>query len=146
LLQAIPGTRLYERLKREGRLKNTWEGNWWIEDAVNFVTRMDPDVLQAGYGNVLRSIYSPRGYYLRAKTFLRAYKQPPEFRMRSEEPGRLMIFVRASLRLGIMDRGRMYYWKLLFWTAIHRRELLPLAVSIAIHGFHFRKIVEERFH
>jgi len=143
LLQAIPGTRLYERMKREGRLENTWGGNW-VEGTINFATRMDPDVLHAGYRNMLKDIYSPRNHYLRAKTFLRAYKQPPEFRIRSEESGRLTAFVRALVRLGIMDRGRVYFWRLLFWTAITRRELLPLAVSMAIQGYHFRKVIEER--
>ncbi len=50
------------------------------------------------------------------------------------------------LRLGIVGRERMHYWKLLLWTAVRRRELLPLAVTLAIHGFHFRKTVQQHIH
>ena len=36
------------------------------------------------------------------------------------------------------DPGRRHYWKLIFW-ALRRPRHLPLAVTLAIYGFHFRK-------
>ncbi|MHC4346538.1 MAG: DUF4070 domain-containing protein, partial [Planctomycetota bacterium] len=38
--------------------------------------------------------------------------------------------------------GRIYYWKLIFWSLLRRPRLLPLAVTLAIYGFHFRKMFE----
>jgi hypothetical protein len=45
--------------------------------------------------------------------------------------------------LGIIGKERFHYWRLLLWTAFRRPRLLPQAVTLAIYGFHFRKIVEK---
>jgi len=37
---------------------------------------------------------------------------------------------------------RAHYWALLFWTIFRRPKLFPLAVTMAISGFHFRQVVE----
>jgi hypothetical protein len=140
LLQALPGTRLYERLKREGRLLSEVTGDN-VGGTTNVITCMNLDALHTGYRNMMEYIYSPKKYYMRVMTFLREYK-PPNIKM-NRGPVRLMAFVRSLVRLGIMGRERLYYWKLVLWTAIRRCELLPLAVTLAIHGFHFRKIVHE---
>jgi hypothetical protein len=42
--------------------------------------------------------------------------------------------------LGIRSRGRIYYWKLLVWSLLRRPQLFPLAITLAVQGFHFRKI------
>jgi hypothetical protein len=34
----------------------------------------------------------------------------------------------------------MDYWKLLFWSLFRRPRLMPLAIGLAICGFHFRKV------
>ncbi|HID12159.1 MAG TPA: DUF4070 domain-containing protein, partial [Candidatus Latescibacteria bacterium] len=41
------------------------------------------------------------------------------------------------------ERGRRYYWKLLFWTLARRPRLFSWAVTLSIYGFHFRKVTEE---
>ncbi|MEK7749624.1 MAG: hypothetical protein AAB277_01445 [Planctomycetota bacterium] len=28
----------------------------------------------------------------------------------------------------------------MLWTCFHRRELLPLSVTLAVYGYHFRKV------
>lgn len=136
LLNALPDTRLHARLKREGRLigKSTGDN---VDGTVNFVPRMAWDQLREGYRNVLREIYSPRPYYQRVRTFLREYRRP-----RARAPfGWRQVFALAwsSVRLGIVGRERFQYWRLLLWTSIHRPALLPIAVTLAIYGHHFRK-------
>lgn len=143
LLQAVPGTKLYERLKREGRLRGAITGDN-VDGTTNVVTRMNFDALYAGYRNMMEYIYAPTNYYMRVRTFLREYKAP-KIKTR-QSPVHIMAFVRSLLRLGIVGRERMHYWKLLLWTAVRRRELLPLAVTLAIHGFHFRKTVQQHIH
>jgi hypothetical protein len=48
-------------------------------------------------------------------------------------------FLRSTFRLGIIGRERFQYWGLLFWTFFRRPRLLPLAVTLAIYGHHFRR-------
>jgi hypothetical protein len=51
-------------------------------------------------------------------------------------------FLRSIVQLGVLGRERRQYWKLLAWTYFHRRELFPLAVSLTICGYHFRRTAE----
>jgi hypothetical protein len=56
-----------------------------------------------------------------------------------------MGFVRSLYRLGVFGRERFQYWKLLTWTALRRPRLLGDAVSLAILGYHYRKVCERIF-
>jgi len=139
LLQAPAGTRLYERLKREGRLLGHMSGDN-VDGTTNIIPRMDLDVLHSGYRNIMQHIYSPKHYYSRVRTFLREYKAPKvEISLDFQ---RFMAFFRSNIQLGILTKGRFQYWKLLTWTLLRRPGLFPLAVTFAIHGHHFRKICE----
>ena len=136
LLQAPAGTRLYERLKREGRLLGHMSGD--TDGTTNIIPRMDLDTLREGYRNIMRHIYTPKHYYPRVKTFLREYRNgkieiPLDFQ-------RYLAFFRSSIRLGIVGSERFQYWRLLGWTLFRRPGLLPLAVTLAIYGYHFRKV------
>ena len=139
LLQAPPGTRLYERLKREGRLLDRLSGDN-VDGTTNIIPKMDLDTLREGYRNIMRHIYSPRHYYQRVKTFLREYK-PPKIKTPLDFEY-IRAFFRSVYHLGIVDKERVYYWKLLFWTLSRRPGLFPLAITLAVYGFHFRKICE----
>ena len=140
LLQAIPGTGLYDRLLREGRVTERLASGDNADGTTNIVTRMGPESLREGYQRVVRQIYAPRNYYRRVKTFLREYKRPPlAEKVRGEH---LWVFLRSCLRLGLLGRERLQYWKLLVWTGLHRRELFSLAVALAICGYHFRRNAE----
>jgi hypothetical protein len=52
-------------------------------------------------------------------------------------------FFKSIWILGILDKGRGYFWKLLFSTLFRRPRLLPLSVMYSVYGFHFRKIAEK---
>lgn len=139
LLQAPPGTQLYARLKREGRLLDFASGDN-VDGTTNIIPRMNLDTLRAGYRQILQYIYSPKQYYQRVKTFLREYKPSPvkvplDFQ-------HIMAFFRSSIRLGIIGRERIQYWNLLFWTLFRRPKLFAEAVTLAIYGYHFRLICE----
>jgi len=51
-----------------------------------------------------------------------------------------MALLRSVLYLGIIDRSRIYYWKLMFWSLFRRPEMIPMAVAYSIYGYHFRKV------
>jgi len=137
LLQAPVGTRLYERLKQEGRLLGHTSGDN-VDGTTNIITLMDLDTLNEGYRNIMQHIYSRKHYYRRVKTFLREYKAPKI--QISLDFQRFLAFFRSNIRLGIIGRERLQYWGLLWWTLFRRPGLLPLAVTLAIYGYHFRKV------
>jgi len=136
LLQAPIGTRLHERLKNEGRLSGSMSGD--TDGTTNIIPRMDLDSLREGYRRIMNNIYSPEYYYGRIKTFLREYRQP-EITIPLDFQ-RFLAFIRSSVRLGVFGRERFQYWKILSWTLLRRPGLLPLAVTLAIYGHHFRKV------
>jgi radical SAM superfamily enzyme YgiQ (UPF0313 family) len=143
LLQAPHGTRLYERLKGAGRLLESMTGNN-VDGTTNIIPLMDPQVLRNGYRWAIQHLYSPETYYRRVKTFLREYK-PPKIRVPLNlgyvtEQG--MALVRSIVRLGILGKERVQYWKLFIWTLLRRPRSFPLAIRFLIYGYHFRKVAE----
>jgi radical SAM superfamily enzyme YgiQ (UPF0313 family) len=136
LLQAVPGTKLHQRLKRQGRLTSRTTGNN-VDGTTNFVSRMNRDTLREGYRNLMQHIYAPGPYYRRIRTFLREYRRPEISSPLSWRS--FMAFAQANLRLGVFGRERFHYWGLLLWTALRRPSLVPLAVTLSIYGHHFRK-------
>jgi radical SAM superfamily enzyme YgiQ (UPF0313 family) len=139
LLQAPPGTRLYERLKQEGRLLDHISGDN-VDGTTNIIPTMNLETLREGYLHLLQYIYSPEHYYQRVRTFLREYK-PPKIKSPLEFEY-ILAFLRSIYRLGILGEERVQYWKLLFWTLFRRPKLFPLAVTLAVYGYHFRKVCE----
>ncbi len=139
LLQALPGTRLYERMQREGRLVSVSTGDN-VSTATNIVPVMSLESLQQGYKKILRTIYSPKNYYHRIKTLLRDYPPP---RIHSSLGFRYKLaFFHSLYRLGLFGKERVYFWRTLIWTLFHRPRLFRLAVTLAIYGYHFRTICE----
>ncbi|HPA15651.1 MAG TPA: B12-binding domain-containing radical SAM protein [Desulfobacterales bacterium] len=141
LLQAPPGTRLYQRMKEEGRLLGNLSGDN-VDGTTNIIPKMGLEELQKGYKAIMNYIYSPKAYYQRVRTFLKEYK-PPKFK-----PGldfqHLLAFLRSCIQLGVIGKERFQYWKLFFWTFFRRPRLFSLAITFAVYGHHFRKICELR--
>ncbi len=137
LLQAPPGTRLYERLQREGRLVDEMSGDN-VDGSTNMIPRMGLDRLREGYRQILSQIYAPRFYYERVLTFLREYK-PSQIRAPLELQ-QILALGRSIYQLGIRGIERAQYWRLFFWALFRRPQLFPLAITLAIYGFHFRQV------
>ena len=135
MLNALPGTRLFERLRGEGRLLGASSGNN-VDGTTNFVPKMHMNDLRDGYRDLMATLYAPGPYYQRIRTFLREY-QPAKA---SVDPDlrEFVAFLRSMLRLGLIGRERFQYWWLLIWTSCRRPRLLPMAVKLAIFGHHFR--------
>lgn len=139
LLQAPLGTRLYDRMQKEGRLVNEFSGDN-VDGSTNIIPIMGLKSLQEGYRKILDQIYEPKFYYERVLTFLREY-QPPKFRVHFEFQY-ILAFLRSIYQLGIRGIERIHYWRLFFWTLFRRPRLFPLAITFAIYGFHFRRVAE----
>lgn len=139
MLQAPHGTRLFERMQREGRLTSDPSGDN-VDGRTNILPRMGLDTLRNGYKKLLTQIYSPQYYYARVRTFLQDYK-PPRIRVRLE-PQYILALFRSMYKLGIKGVERAQYWKLVFWSLFHRPRLFPLAITLSIYGYHFRQVTE----
>ena len=140
MLQAIPGTRLHERMRSEGRLDGDFSGDN-VDGTTNIVPVMNIDTLRDGYRRILQYIYAPETYYRRIMTFLREYN-PPKRRGRLRISD-LLAFARSLFRFGIIGGSRLHYWKLLLWTQLKRPALIREAVTLTIYGHHYRKICEK---
>lgn len=140
LLEALPGTRLFERLQREHRLQDKATTGDNADGTTNIIPRMDLDTLRAGYRQIMRHLYTPKHYYRRVRTFMQQYR-PPEVKARLSVD-RIMAGVRSAVRLGVLGRERFHYWRLMTWTLLHRPALVSTAVTLAIYGYHFRKVCE----
>ncbi|MBI4722188.1 MAG: B12-binding domain-containing radical SAM protein [Candidatus Stahlbacteria bacterium] len=146
LLNAPRGTKLHQRLIKENRLwKNPSGDN--TDFSINFMPKMNYEVLIKGYKRIISKIYSPKPYYERVKGFLKDYKPPQKLhfhfgyiRFHSGYPG---AFFKSIWVLGIKDKPKFYYWKLFFWSLFKRPRLFPFAITYAIYGYHFRKIFKE---
>jgi hypothetical protein len=138
LLNAPRGTRLYKRLDKEKRLVHGVTGDN-TDCSINFVPKMGYETLIAGYEKVMKTIYSPKHYYKRIRTFFREYRP-----YRQPAPPFNFSYVKAFLKtmwlLGIRGSERFQYWRLLFSTLFKRPQSITLAVTFAIYGSHFRKV------
>jgi radical SAM superfamily enzyme YgiQ (UPF0313 family) len=139
LLNAPRGTRLYQRLQKEGRLLGDTSGDGTF--SMNFVPKMDYDRLIDGYRYIVTHIYSPRQFYRRIRTFLKNY-HAPKLHGYAARPYHARAFFRALWSLGIRGKERFYYWRELCWTAVRHPHLVPLCIRLAIYGHHFRKVFE----
>ncbi|NQT67392.1 MAG: DUF4070 domain-containing protein [Actinobacteria bacterium] len=143
LLIALPKTRLYQRLKETNRLTKKSTGNNTKTSSLNFIPKMDKNVLLAGYKKILSTIYAPKAYYERIRTLLREYKPAKK---KPQNFNALRIYhIRALVGsiwwLGIKQRGRLYFWKLILWSILKRPSLFPYAIGLSLTGIHFRAIL-----
>ncbi|MFC1919602.1 B12-binding domain-containing radical SAM protein [Chloroflexota bacterium] len=140
LLGAPRGTRLYKRLKAENRLLHEMSGDNG-DFSLNFVPKMNREALINGYQKILTAIYSPRQYYERIAIFLKEHKAPLR-KPRRPRMNELIGFLRAMWCLGIREKGRVYYWRLITRTLFQRPQSFPLVVGLAIYGHHFRRSIQ----
>lgn len=136
LLQALPGTRLYKRLDAEERLLKTSSGINQ-DSTINFIPKMEKEILIAGYNNLIKKIYSPKFYFERLNNFLKYY-----------EPARIVPVNRriipSIIKIGFvlkhLTKGKLYFWKLVIRTLLKRPQCLPEALNNSILYIHFGKV------
>jgi radical SAM superfamily enzyme YgiQ (UPF0313 family) len=137
LLNALPQTRLFERLKQEGRLLRATTGNN-LDAVMNFIPKLDMDTLIAGYRSLVKQLYAPPEYYRRALTFLRQYRQRgPRMRRPWSD---VRAFVQSLWIMGVWTRGRREYWKFFARSLLRHPGSFGEAMTLAIWGHHFRKV------
>ncbi|MCP4573894.1 MAG: B12-binding domain-containing radical SAM protein [bacterium] len=143
LLNAPRGTRLHERLTREGRILQEVTGDN-TDCSLNFVPKMNRSSLLDGYRHVLKSIYSVGPYYARIRSFLARFAEsgsgPRLGRLHRKD---VLGLFRSIWILGLRGPGRRQYWHLFLETLFLRPRLFSLAMTYAVYGHHFRQVYKE---
>ncbi len=139
LLGAAPHTRLWHRLKAEGRLLQETSGDN-TDGSLNFIPKMGKETLIEGYQKVLDTIYSPREYYARINTFVQNYRPTAKSNLSLTD---VKAVIRSIWRIGVFSRSNILYWKMIVKTFFTHCRALPDAIELAIYGHHFQYIAKK---
>ncbi len=138
LLNAPKNTKLYRRLEAENRLTIEASGNN-TDSSMNFTPKMGYNELIDGYKKIINSIYTTKPYYSRVRQLLinyhKLHKNQTKFNF-----SLLVAFLKSIFIIGIVNKGRIDYWKLLIWTLFKKPKLFTEAITFAVYGYHFRTI------
>jgi radical SAM superfamily enzyme YgiQ (UPF0313 family) len=141
LLNAPVNSRLYNRLGKEDRLLKVFTGNN-TDFSMNFIPKMNPQSLLDGYRKILGTIYSPKEYYRRVIDFLKT-QEPLRQHRTPLGMASLRALSKSMFLLGVVGAERLYYWKLFFWSLFRQPRDFSTAITLAIYGFHFRRVFEQ---
>ncbi len=138
LLNAPAGTHLYKRLKNEERLLEGWSGNN-MDGATNIIPKMNYRDLIKGYAKIIHTIYSPREYYNRIKTFIQEYKMP-SWKSKMLTFTEVKAFFKLLWLIGVLEKGKRYFWRTFVYSLFKHPAKFPLAMTLAVYGYHYRRI------
>ncbi|MBK6967514.1 MAG: B12-binding domain-containing radical SAM protein [Bacteroidales bacterium] len=138
LLNAPKNTKLYNRLGAENRLIKESSGNN-TDLSMNFIPRMNPHELIAGYNKIIHDIYTTKPYYKRVRKLMVNYKRRNSKTV-SISYATLNALIRSFLVIGILNRGRSDFWKFMIWTMFSRPGLMADAIEYSIYGYHYRTV------
>ena len=77
-------------------------------------------------------------YYRRILTFLREYR--PQGQGMHLSWCDVKAFLKSLLVIGVLSRGRREYWKFFTKALLFHRRAFPEAMTLAIIGYHFRRV------
>lgn len=138
ILTALPGTQLWRRLEREGRLRDTSDGDAFARP--NFETAMGDVALLEGYAELMRDVYSPGRYYARCTAVVERIGKPiATSRVTIDD---LVITARAVARIGILSARRKHFWRLLARATTRGSHALRRAITFAVQGEHLIEYTE----
>ena len=142
LLNAPKNTQLYRQMEMQKRLTVDATGSN-TDFTMNFIPKMDANELMEGYKKIIHNIYSVKPYYKRIRKFLMDYNRIRLGKTRLKF-NYIVAFFKSVFIIGIINRGRGEYWKLLIWTLVNRPELIVESVIFTVYGYHYRKVYRLR--
>jgi len=138
LLNAPKNTRLYERLEAENRLTTETTGNN-TDFSMNFIPKMNHLELMKGYKEIIHNIYATKPYYKRIRQSLLNYN-PLGNRRAALNFSMLIAFLKSVIIIGLLNKGRSEYWKLLVWTLFNRPGCFVDAITYTVYGYHYQTV------
>ncbi|MBF0117972.1 MAG: B12-binding domain-containing radical SAM protein [Desulfobacterales bacterium] len=144
LLNALPGTALYQRMQTEGRLLDESNGNNTHSMETNFITKMEKGKLKTGYMRVLKTLYglNLKNYFNRCSTLLDNIGNNSKLFKRKVEFKEIQMLLRSFFIQGSSRYGYQYM-KFLMRNFIKHMNTFPEAVRMCIEGHHFYMITQE---
>jgi len=141
VLTALPGTRLYERLKKENRLLSDSLGINTHSSGINFIPTMGHNELINGYNNLMRHLYNPKNYFNRCISLLRKLESNKNYSRKFR-----MIYIWYLIKIVSVQTfssyGLSYIWYMIRLLSI-RPKLFVEGFRMAIQGHHFFKMVRK---
>ncbi len=146
ILTALPKTRLWHRLKAEGRLLddstiNSLNDYSNIGDSSCFIPKMGQEKFIQGYKRLISTIYTPKNYYQRLGIFIRNYN--PIIRYPKMSKNDIYMFLQSMWKTGILSKVRLLYWKLIIKTFLTKRKALPILIKLTIAWYHYEMFAKD---
>jgi radical SAM superfamily enzyme YgiQ (UPF0313 family) len=138
LLNAPKNTALYLRLKEENRLLSEASGSN-TDFSMNFLPKMNHGLLLEGYRSIIKNIYSAKPYYQRVRQFFNNYERDNKRNSKINFMSLKALF-KSLIVIGIINRGRIQFWKFILWTLFTHPELFSDAITFSVYGYHFRTV------
>ncbi len=138
---ALPNTQLHRRLEREGRILGETDGNNTHSMELNFIPRMPRETLMKGYKRVISAIYEPRNYFQRCNTLIK--RIPHNANSHGSISARQARAFFLSLLRQTFSRYGLDYLRLLASALIYNPRQFPMAVNLAVKGYHFFKMTSD---
>ncbi|MBI5250045.1 MAG: B12-binding domain-containing radical SAM protein [Desulfomonile tiedjei] len=164
MLHALPNTRLWDRLKKEGRLVETNTTGQTTGEKMNFIPTRPESEIVAEYLGAWDHLYAPSRYLERAyRWFLKM--RPTRAALGNGEDKSVRVtrisagttqwnivqdldrFARFSWKAGIRSDHKMQYWKQFFGMWRHNPSRLVKYVNVCALGDNmiaFKKVVHDR--
>jgi len=142
LLQALPGTKLYNRLEQENRLLDDSSGNNTYDFILNFKPVLDKSALIDGYKKILKNIYSPENYFRRASVYLKRAGVREFGSLKLSVPVLAAALFKSLLKQTISSYGHRYLFFIIRSFFLSPR-LFPTAVNLSIQYYHLSRITDQ---
>jgi len=142
ILKAPPGTELYDRMKSENRLLDTFK---FGEEATNVIPKMGMEKLKSGYEKIINRIYSPESVYKRIEKYFeleRKYKvqQPLKRKITLKD---IFTALRIFYILGFADNNKKFFWRLIYKTLRKNYNYLDLTILFSLILYQYSILREE---
>lgn len=150
LLQVGPGTDLYHRLKKEGRLLSTaYDEEIGNQTAmINFVPTRPASQIVEEFIRLYEILYQPEFYLERSyQHFLRIERPPVKRGFFPPYPRELHTVGITILKQGLLSSSRWKFWKLFFKALIKFPRRFPNYISLCVmaeHYYEFRDIIKSK--
>ena len=156
MLQALPGTALWDRLKEEGRLLD--DANLNQTTLLNFIPTRPVEEIAEEYVEAFWKLYDPKNYLKRCYEHFRMVgsakvHNDPELRKRLRNQHKtdknwkgLIFLLKMIWKQGMLRSTRVVFWKYLWGMWKHNRGGIGNYLSFAAFAEHFlpyRKMVKQ---
>ncbi len=133
ILKAPPGTELFDRIKREGRLTKDFA---FEEGETNIRTVMPLEKLIQGFTQVVKDIYMLDKIYERYEVYIKQHvlaktKVKIKYKVQLSDIRQLL---KVLLTIGLFSRYRNFFWKVMLLTFRNHGSPLQYGLFLALMG------------